>query len=64
MSLAAIHSPFSVIVGGVLDYTTCAAIAVFSGKAIAARLSEKVITTIGGVLFLVFAAVSAFECVK
>ena len=64
VSLAAIHSPFSVIVGGVLGHTLCAAIAVFSGKAIAARLSEKVITTIGGVLFLVFAAVSAFECVK
>ena len=61
VSLAAVHSPLSVIIGGVLGHAICAAIAVYAGKAIAARLSEKVITTIGGMLFLVFAAVSAFE---
>ena len=61
VSLAAVHSPLSVIIGGVLGHAICAAIAVYAGKAIAAHLSEKVITAIGGVLFLVFAAVSAFE---
>lgn len=61
VSLAAVHSPLSVVVGGVLGHALCAAIAVYSGKAIASRLSEKVITTIGGVLFLVFAMVSVFE---
>ena len=61
VSLAAVHSPLSVVLGGVLGHAICAAIAVFSGRAIASRLSEKVITAIGGVLFLVFALLSAFE---
>lgn len=61
VSLAAVHSPLSVIIGGVLGHAICTAIAVFSGRAIASRLSEKVITAIGGVLFLVFALLSAFE---
>ena len=61
VSLAAVHSPLSVIIGGVLGHAICAAIAVYAGKAIAVRLSEKVITAIGGVLFLVFAVLSAFE---
>ena len=61
VSLAAVHSPLSVVLGGVLGHAICAAIAVFSGRAIASRLSEKVITAIGGVLFLVFALLSALE---
>ena len=61
VSLAAVHRPLSVIIGGVLGHAICAAIAVYAGKAIASRLSEKVITAIGGVLFLVFAVLSAFE---
>ena len=61
VSLAAVQSPLSVIIGGVLGHAICAAIAVYAGKAMAVRLSEKVITAIGGVLFLVFAVLSAFE---
>ncbi len=60
-NLAAVHSPLSVMVGGVLGHAICAAIAVYAGKPIASRLSEKVITAIGGVLFLVFALLRAFE---
>jgi Ca2+/H+ antiporter, TMEM165/GDT1 family len=60
-SLAALHNPIGVILGGILGHAICAAIAVYAGKAIAARLSEKVITAIGGALFLVFAIVSLLE---
>jgi Ca2+/H+ antiporter, TMEM165/GDT1 family len=60
-SLAADYDPIGVILGGILGHTICAAIAVYAGKAIASRLSEKVITAIGGALFLVFAGVSAFQ---
>jgi putative Ca2+/H+ antiporter (TMEM165/GDT1 family) len=43
-------------------FVICTAIAVFSGKAIAPHLSEKVITFVGGVLFLlIFAGVTFWE---
>ncbi len=60
-SLAAVQNPIGVIAGGILGHAICAAIAVYSGKAIASRLSEKVITAIGGALFLVFAIVSLVQ---
>jgi len=61
ISLAAAQNPIGVIAGGILGHAICAAIAVYSGRAIAAHLSEKVITAIGGILFLVFAGVTYFE---
>lgn len=60
-NLAAVHSPLSVVAGGVLGHAICAAIAVYAGRPIASRLSEKGVMAIGGVLFLVFALVNAFE---
>ena len=57
-SLAAIYNPWVVTIGAILAHGFCAAIAVFSGKLIAGRLSERLVTAIGGVLFLVFAAVA------
>jgi Ca2+/H+ antiporter, TMEM165/GDT1 family len=60
-SLAAIYNPWVVTIGAILAHGFCAAIAVFSGKLIAGRLSERLVTAIGGVLFLVFAAISWFE---
>lgn len=61
ISLAAAQNPIGVIAGGILGHAICAAIAVYSGRAIAAHLSEKVITAIGGILFLIFAGVTYFE---
>jgi Ca2+/H+ antiporter, TMEM165/GDT1 family len=60
-SLAAVQNPIGVIAGGILGHAICAAIAVYAGKAIASRLSEKVITAIGGILFLVFAIVTLVQ---
>jgi Ca2+/H+ antiporter, TMEM165/GDT1 family len=60
-SLAAIYNPWVVTIGAILAHGFCAAIAVFSGKLIAGRLSERLVTAIGGVLFLVFAAVAWHE---
>ena len=61
ISLAAAQNPVGVILGGILGHAICSAIAVFSGKAIASHLSEKVITFMGGVLFLIFAGVTFWE---
>ena len=61
ISLAAAHNPVGVVLGGILGHAICAAIAVFSGKAMASHLSEKVITFVGGVLFLIFAGVTFWE---
>ncbi len=61
ISLATTQNPIGVILGGILGHAICAAIAVFSGRAIASHLSEKVITAVGGVLFLIFAGVTYFE---
>ena len=49
ISLAASQNPIGVILGGILGHAICTAIVVFSGKAIASHLSEKVITFVGGV---------------
>jgi len=61
ISLAAAQNPVGVVLGGILGHAICSAIAVFSGKAIASHLSEKVITFVGGVLFLIFAGVTFWE---
>ncbi len=61
ISLAAAHNPIGVIAGGILGHAICASIAVFAGRAIASHLSEKVITGVGGILFLIFACVTYFE---
>jgi Ca2+/H+ antiporter, TMEM165/GDT1 family len=60
-SLAAIYNPWVVTIGATLAHGFCAAIAVFSGKLIAGRLSERLVTAIGGVLFLIFAAIAGIE---
>jgi Ca2+/H+ antiporter, TMEM165/GDT1 family len=61
ITLAASQDALGVVLGGILGHAICAAIAVFSGRAIAAHLSEKVITFVGGILFLIFAGVTYFE---
>jgi Ca2+/H+ antiporter, TMEM165/GDT1 family len=61
ISLAAAQNPFGVIAGGILGHAICAAIAVYAGRAIASHLSEKVITGVGGILFLIFAGVTVAQ---
>jgi Ca2+/H+ antiporter, TMEM165/GDT1 family len=60
-SLAAEHEVWGVTIGATLGHAICALIAVFGGKLIAGRLSERLITAVGGVLFLVFAIVTLLE---
>lgn len=61
IALAASNSPLGVTAGAILGHSMCAAIAVIGGRLIAGRISERTITAIGGVLFLVFGIVASFS---
>jgi len=58
IALAATYQPLGIIVGATLGHAICTAIAVIGGKLIAGRVSERMITAIGGCLFLIFGAVA------
>ncbi len=61
IALAAANDPIGVIIGAILGHTICAVIAVVAGKSIADRISEKLITLIGGGLFVLFGAFALFN---
>lgn len=61
IALAASYQPLGVTVGAILGHSICAAIAVIGGRLIAGRISERMVTTIGGVLFLIFGIVAVVE---
>jgi Ca2+/H+ antiporter, TMEM165/GDT1 family len=61
IALAASNNAVGVTLGAILGHTICAAIAVIGGRLIAGRISERTVTALGGVLFLVFAIVSWVE---
>lgn len=61
IALAASNNPIGVTAGAILGHSICAVIAVVGGRLIAGRISERVITAIGGVLFLIFGVVAAVE---
>ncbi len=58
ITLAAAKEPIGVMLGGILGHAICALIAVIGGRAIASHISERTITIIGGVLFILLAIVS------
>lgn len=58
IGLAASQNTIGVTTGAILGHAICALIAVLGGRLVAGRISEKLITAIGGVLFLVFALVT------
>lgn len=58
IALAASHQPIGVTVGAILGHGICTAIAVIGGRLIAGRISEKWVTALGGMLFLVFGVVA------
>jgi Ca2+/H+ antiporter, TMEM165/GDT1 family len=58
IALAAAKNPIGVTIGGILGHTICSMIAVWGGKMIAGKISEKMITVIGGLLFILFAVVT------
>ncbi|HBE59050.1 MAG TPA: hypothetical protein DEG17_09745 [Cyanobacteria bacterium UBA11149] len=61
IALAASYQPLGVTIGAILGHSICTAIAVIGGKLIAGKISERVVTAIGGVLFLIFGAVAIAE---
>jgi putative Ca2+/H+ antiporter (TMEM165/GDT1 family) len=61
IALAAANDPISVTLGAILGHGICTAIAVIGGRLVAGRISERVITGIGGVLFLVFGVTAFFQ---
>jgi Ca2+/H+ antiporter, TMEM165/GDT1 family len=58
VTLAAAHHAGGVILGGIVGHTICSLIAVWGGKVIAGRISEQMITMVGGVLFILFAVLA------
>jgi putative Ca2+/H+ antiporter (TMEM165/GDT1 family) len=61
IALAAVHHPVGVVLGASLGHAICAAIAVACGKLIAGRISERLVTTLGGILFIIFGLIAAIE---
>ena len=61
IALAASNSALGVTTGAILGHGICAAIAVIGGRLIAGRISERVITAIGGGLFLIFGAIAGWQ---
>jgi Ca2+/H+ antiporter, TMEM165/GDT1 family len=58
ITLAASKDSIGVMLGGIVGHTICALIAVIGGRAIASHISERTITIIGGLLFILLAIVS------
>lgn len=58
ITLAAAKNPIGVTIGGILGHTICSLIAVWGGRMIAGRISEKTITIVGGLLFILFAVLT------
>lgn len=61
ITLAASNNPAAVTIGAILGHAICTAIAVIGGRLIAGRISERMITGIGGLLFLVFGVTAYFQ---
>lgn len=61
IALAASYPAVGVTIGAILGHSICTAIAVIGGRLIAGKISERVVTAIGGILFLIFGAVAIAE---
>jgi Ca2+/H+ antiporter, TMEM165/GDT1 family len=55
IALAASKNPYGVVLGGLVGHAFCTGVAVVGGRLLAARISEKAVATIGGILFFMFA---------
>jgi len=60
IALAAAKDPYGVTLGGICGHAMCTGVAVLGGKLLATRISERSISIMGGLLFLVFAVHSIF----
>ena len=61
ITLSTTNHPLGVIIGATLGHAICAAIAVVAGRLIAGRLSERLLTALGGGLFILFGVVTVFS---
>ena len=61
IALATVDNPVIVTIGAILGHAICTAIAVIGGQLIAGRISERMITAIGGLLFLIFGVTAYFQ---
>ncbi|PZO09989.1 MAG: hypothetical protein DCF25_21050 [Leptolyngbya foveolarum] len=61
ITLAAANNSYGVLIGATLGHAICAAIAVICGKFIAGRISERLLTGIGGALFIVFGIIAVSQ---
>jgi hypothetical protein len=61
ITLSTANHPLGVIVGATLGHAICAAIAVMAGKFVAGRLSERLLTALGGGLFILFGLVATWQ---
>ncbi len=61
VALALQHNPIGVILGGILGHAICALIAVLGGRWAAGHISERLVTWIGGLLFLLFGMIALFS---
>jgi putative Ca2+/H+ antiporter (TMEM165/GDT1 family) len=55
IALAASKNVLGVILGGLVGHAFCTGLAVIGGRLLAARISERTVAILGGVLFLAFA---------
>lgn len=60
IAMAAAQEPFGVVVGGLIGHALCTGIAVVGGRMLAAKISERTVALVGGILFLVFALHSLY----
>jgi len=63
MTLATTNHPLGVVAGATLGHAICAAIAITAGRMVAGKISERVLTAIGGALFVLFGIVFALETI-
>ena len=61
IALAAVNDSLFVTLGAILGHFICTAIAVIGGRLVVGRISERVITGIGGFLFLIFGVTAFFQ---
>lgn len=61
IALAASKPALGVTAGAILGHGICAAIAVMGGRIIAGRISERMVTALGGCLFLLFGAIAWYS---
>lgn len=61
IALAASNNAVGVTIGAILGHAICAALAVIGGRFVAGRISERLVTALGGALFIIFGILAAIQ---